>query len=184
LKKRKDIIGYNVLGDDNSSMRFYSKDEENYRNRNINPIYAAFITAYARIYLYRFMKEIGFDHIYYCDTDSIFSSVKPHDKFLDNNELGKWKIEDKIKEAYFIGKKSYAYKNIDDKIINKCKGVDASKINFNQYKNLTNENNIKVVKNMFYKSYNGVKIISTERTIRTTYNKRIFDGNNSTAFQK
>ena len=146
--------------------------------------FISYITANARSNLSEIMRDVGHDNIYYCDTDSIFTSVKPNNIFLDNNLLGKWKIEDEIKEAYFIGKKSYAYKNIDDKIINKCKGVDASKINFNQYKNLTDDTNIKVVKNMFYKSYNGVKIISTERTIRTTYNKRIFDGNNSTAYEK
>lgn len=109
LKKRKDIIGYNVLGDDNSSMRFYSKDEESYRNRNINPIYAAFITAYARIYLYRFLKEIGFDHIYYVDTDSIISDKELDSKYIDDKELGLFKKEYPcVDEGYFVSPKLYA----------------------------------------------------------------------------
>jgi len=182
INKDTHLIDIKFIGD-NTLIKYENKINE---DLSIGKLvrFISYITANARSNLSEIMRNVGHNNIYYCDTDSIFSSVKPNDKFLDNNELGKWKIEDKIKEAYFIGKKSYAYKNIDDKIINKCKGVDASKINFNQYKNLTDDNNIKVVKNMFYKSYNGVKIISTERTIRTTYNKRIFDGNNSTAYEK
>jgi len=182
INKNTELIDIKFIGD-NTLIKYNDiKNEDLTIGKLVR--FISYITANARSNLSEIMRDVGHNNIYYCDTDSIFSSVKPSNKFLDNNLLGKWKIEDEIKEAYFIGKKSYTYKNIDNKIINKCKGVDASQITFNQYKNLTDENNIKVKKNMFYRSYNGVKIIETERTIKTTYKNRLFIGNSSTAFQK
>lgn len=109
LKKRKEIINYNVLGDDSSSMRFYCKDELSYRNRNINPVYASFITAYSRIYLFDFMKKLGFEHIYYCDTDSIICDIDMENRYIDDKELGLFKKEYScVHEGYFVSPKLYA----------------------------------------------------------------------------
>lgn len=183
LNKNTNLIDIKFIGD-NTLIKYTTNDDDLTIGKLVR--FISYITANARSNLSEIMRDVGHENIYYCDTDSIFTSVKPNDKFLDNNILGKWKIEDEIKEAYFIGKKSYAYINKNDEIINKCKGVDASKIQFNQYKEIINndKSHIKVSKNMFYRSFNGVKIIETQRTIKTTYNKRIFNGNSSTAFSK
>ncbi|MEM4589425.1 MAG: DNA polymerase [Thermoplasmata archaeon] len=82
-----------------------------------NVVLASYITAYARIVLWQYMKQIGFEHIYYCDTDSLFVD-KP--LLIDNSkELGKLKFEGEAKEyeSTFIRSKFYIFQ---DKIV--CKG--------------------------------------------------------------
>ncbi|MFH8038868.1 MAG: DNA polymerase [Candidatus Aenigmatarchaeota archaeon] len=82
-----------------------------------NVVLASYITAYARLVLWQYMRQIGFDRIYYCDTDSLFVD-KP--LILDYpKELGKLKFEGEAKEyeSTFIRSKFYVF---GDKIV--CKG--------------------------------------------------------------
>ncbi len=53
---------------------------------------SSYISMVARLKLYKKMYEIGFDRIYYCDSDSIACSVENNDKYLSKN-LGEWSIE-------------------------------------------------------------------------------------------
>ena len=72
---------------------------------NTNVSIAAAISAYARITCYRLFSKIGFDKIYYTDTDSIFTSLDistTYPELLGSN-IGQLKqIGEKIKEGYFI----------------------------------------------------------------------------------
>ena len=54
-----------------------------------------------------------------------------------------------------------------DDMINLCKGI---------------KENIKDTTKMFFRNLNGVKIENQERTLRCVYNKRIWNGNNSEAY--
>lgn len=93
--------------------KFYCNKQISYRNRNINPVYASFVTAYARIELY---KNLIINNCFYCDTDSIICSNKMEDDLVDSKALGKFKMEvDNIIEGIFISPKMYALK-IQDKI--------------------------------------------------------------------
>lgn len=59
------------------------------------PLWAAWITARARVNLFTTIREIGIDHVLYCDTDSITidgEAVFPAHK-IDSAEYGKWKLE-------------------------------------------------------------------------------------------
>ena len=56
-----------------------------------NPLIASEITANARMINYDYSKLFGFDHVYYTDTDSFFTTNKM--PLLEGNELGKLKIE-------------------------------------------------------------------------------------------
>ena len=66
------------------------------------------ITSYARQNLISTIYNIGFDKFCYCDTDSVhFIGHDTKDVFIDNKELGAWKIEREWTEARFIKQKIY-----------------------------------------------------------------------------
>jgi len=93
----------------------------------IRPQFAAFVTSYARVELLKqlyAMEEKG-NLVYYCDTDSIYS-LKPFEpEIVSDNEYGKWKLEDEVKEAIFILPKLYAVIDLAGKEILKSKGLVA-----------------------------------------------------------
>lgn len=104
-------------------IRFYSDTKHIFTYSN--PVLSCFVTSYARIRLYEFMKEVDFD-VYYCDTDSIFTPRK----MKESNELGKMKLEYQLKEACFLLPKSYGGIKNDGSFILKLKGFRAGKENF------------------------------------------------------
>ena len=72
---------------------------------------AGYITSKARSVLWETMAYIldRGGEIYYCDTDSIFTSMELPDDMVSQTELGKWKLEEVIPkgEAEFIAPKHY-----------------------------------------------------------------------------
>lgn len=109
--------------------------------------FSSYITAIARTNLAKFMHNVEHKNVYYCDTDSVFTSKKPSDdSFIDQTQLGKWKQETKeikiinivdntikrteevicnIKSAIFLSPKSYFYDvdydielQINEKVLN------------------------------------------------------------------
>ncbi|XP_074313961.1 LOW QUALITY PROTEIN: DNA polymerase-like [Silene latifolia] len=82
---------------------------------------SAAITASARIYMYPFISR---DDCYYTDTDSIVLGNPLPDEFISSTELGKFKLEDKIKEGVFLAPKSYYYSRYSsEKDVLKYKGA-------------------------------------------------------------
>ncbi len=75
----------------------------------IMPFWSSYVTAYARTELYNHFENTGFDNVYYCDTDSIFTDKR----FKTSSELGKLKLEKKIKKGILIKPKMY---RIDEKV--------------------------------------------------------------------
>jgi hypothetical protein len=70
---------------------------------HIIPSLSAHITACSRLELYNWFEQVGMDHVYYCDTDSIFT-----DKPLPTSEdLGGLKKEYDVKKAIFVSPKFY-----------------------------------------------------------------------------
>lgn len=89
-------------------------------SRTSNPIIYAYITAYARTYLYEHLIKIPFEDLLYCATDSIIFKNKDNLKYFNlNDELGGWKIEKTSHEAEFF--KTECYYRIGDEI--KASGV-------------------------------------------------------------
>jgi hypothetical protein len=84
----------------------------------VNPILSAFVTAYARLRLYEFMRMMGFDNVYYIDTDSVFSTKR----ISTSDELGDMKLEGRYNPIIIIKPKSY-FGNLDDRFTAKLKGV-------------------------------------------------------------
>lgn len=149
--------------------------------------FAAYISSTARAKLSEFMRDVGHEHVYYCDTDSCFTSKKPSDNFINNEILGKWKLEKQnISQAIFLAKKTYCY--IDNKmaIDMKAKGFKNDKLTVNDYIDLSNGNKdkISIKMTMFYRALDSIKIDDESvRTMTTVYNNRIFDGNDSKAYE-
>lgn len=135
--KYEKIKDYEILGDE----LFYYKDKESYINRLINPIYAIYITAYSRLYMFSIFEKLGMDNLYYTDTDSIITSSELPNSMIDKKEIGLLSLEDKIKQGYFIMPKLYAYENIKGDIIIKAKGLhneNKKNLSLNNFKQLTN----------------------------------------------
>ena len=147
--------------------------------------FSSYISSTARTKLSKFMRDVGHENVYYCDTDSVFTSKLPSDKFIDQNILGKWKMEcDPIKEAIFIAPKTYFYKTIIEKEKPKfaAKGMNVKKQTQKQYRDLLNGDidNIKTGSMMFFRSFNGIKIIDNQiRTMNMVNNKRKWSENSS-----
>jgi DNA polymerase type B, organellar and viral len=98
---------------------------------------AAAVTSYARIYL----AEIKLDildrggKIYYTDTDSIVTDITLKDELVGSG-LGQFKLEYKVKEAYFISAKTYCLVLYDNTTKIKAKGLSSSSLNLKDFKDL------------------------------------------------
>lgn len=83
---------------------------------------ASYITSQGRTILARMIEDFPLRFIY-CDTDSIFLEGDPPANLLDDYELGKMKVEAKIKSFKCLGPKMYKYETIDSKISLHGKGI-------------------------------------------------------------
>ena len=94
---------------------------------------AAHVTAYARVYLWELIKEAGINHVYYCDTDSIFTDEigkSRLESYMHDYTLGKLKVEKEFNWLIIHGAKDYE-NDVDVKI----KGIPyrSEKISTNVY---------------------------------------------------
>jgi len=139
------------------------------------PIWASYITAYARLKLWREMKDI--DPLY-CDTDSIIT-----DKIIPtSNKLGALKIERTISDLVIVKPKFYAY--IHEKGFKpRLKGAKLSRdITFDGFKDIIKNKRVEYIKFMKLKEslrqniplnsvMDQVKIFSLEDNKRLWPNK-------------
>jgi len=75
---------------------------------------AAHVTAYARVYLYKLIKQAGQKHCFYCDTDSIFTDKTGYNnlkEYLSETKLGFLKLEDITNHLIIKGNKDYIFGN-------------------------------------------------------------------------
>lgn len=88
------------------------------------PIWATYITSYARLRLYSYLEKY---RIVYCDTDSAISI----DEIPTSKKLGDMKFEGFVEDGYIVRSKFYGMKGCDDKGESfdtvKIKGVTISK---------------------------------------------------------
>ena len=127
----------------------------------------AFITGYARQYLWELIEKAGRDNVYYCDTDSLFLNLrglKRLSEYRDEKEIGKLGLEDK-KIVKIRNVKDY-----DTAKERKIKGIrgDAKRIGFRRYEQI-----------QFEKLFTGgrndrserVVIKKVKKVMKKTYNK-------------
>ena len=153
-----------------------------YQKKNV--AVSSAITAYARIYMDRVMRKVGFENIFYTDTDSIFSSVPLDDSIVSDTFLGKFKFEGIIKEAIFLGPKMYAYKKdsgIEEKVV--ATGFERNGFTHEDYKKRYFENIELECKeeNPFSRDFYKFEIMTTTtiKNYKNEFNKRtkIFNQN-------
>lgn len=107
---------------------------------------SSYIAACARVRLIQGFINVGFENIYYFDTDSIFTSKQMSSEFI-GDDLGKWSLEhDRIKEAYFVNSKVYAFKTFDDSISLKCKGIPKKFLSWDLFQELRTNKECKIAK--------------------------------------
>lgn len=187
-KKIKEMSGiYDFYSD------LYFKDSIS-KSKKIKPYISAHITSLARVKLFRLMQEVGFNHVYYCDTDSIYTDVKINNNI--NNDLGGLKLEHICKDYHFVLPKFYWGKNVSDEDVEKrylkMKGYDRETVqklddNFiveisKGNKSVTSiklagikeciRNNANLIGEGFFKDRIEIKSVITE------YDKRILVGDN------
>jgi len=88
------------------------------------------VTDYARILLWNIIKEVGYENMLYCDTDSIKVRYKDKDRILypkDNYELGSLSLEDTTDNFTIYGCKDYSTEKSE-----KIKGVPKNYTRINE----------------------------------------------------
>lgn len=68
----------------------------------VNVLWAAYVTAYSRLTLYRYFENLD-GTLFYCDTDSIFTDAD----LPTGTELGELKLKNKLEAAVFLYPKLY-----------------------------------------------------------------------------
>lgn len=109
---------------------------------------AAAITAYAQMELMKF-KNLKDNELFYSDTDSLIMSKELNNDLIHPTELGKLSLEHIIKEGYFISPKFYAFKDINDNIIIRSKGLNKGNITYDDVIKLANGEDLNI-KNMLF----------------------------------
>jgi hypothetical protein len=89
-----------------------------YQPQYINTLWAAYITAYARLELFKYLEQFQ-DNVLYCDTDSIFIQSTME----TSTALGGMKLEAENMTAEIIGPKAYILTSPSGVVKLKCKGV-------------------------------------------------------------
>ena len=116
-----------------------------------------FVTSYARLFIWKTIKKIGIENIYYGDTDSLiineigFNKIKEE---LDNNKLGYWGLEDTAEKLKIISPKVYWFGN-------KLKHKGLSKENIKQLELKYN----KTGKYPLEKSFTQIRFMQTKTAI-------------------
>lgn len=154
---------------------------------NISVPTAAAVTAFARLYMYKF-KNLKDTNIYYTDTDSLDINRKLDDSLV-GSEIGKLKLEYISNKAIFLAPKVYyCVTNIGD--ICKIKGFKSPDlneggkvINFDDFNDLLFKDNKKILnQEKWYKniSKGNITIKKDIYTLTVTTGKRqiIYDTNN------
>ena len=113
--------------------------------------------------------------IYYSDTDSIVldkAYFNNNNNFINwiGDNIGQFKIEYYIKEAYFISNKTYCLILNNDKIIIKTKGIIKNSITVEDFKNMYwNNSNVTANKFNTVKNYQKASVIIEKKDVVLNY---------------
>lgn len=152
--------GYNIMPTrDESIFRVITTENSNIPSYCI-PVFSVYTTAYSRILMHDKFKQIGYDNIYYTDTDCIFTTKR----LETSNDIGCLKVEHDFKELILCRPKFYAGLEADKGII-KAKGVYNSMLDYNMFKDMLKNNYFKSDMTNFLKLRSA---IGTNRYINMT----------------
>jgi DNA polymerase type B, organellar and viral len=129
---------------------------------------SSYIAALSRCNLHRAMRSAGFENIYYCDTDSIFTEKELPSDMIHESICGKWKRENThpITRAVFSAPKTYCYE--ENKIlVKKAKGIYKDDMCYDDYVKLVNGETVSKTITMFKRTFDGVYISPVIRSLTT-----------------
>jgi hypothetical protein len=152
----------------------YQEDLNRYNQVGSLVRFASYITAQARSVLIEPILVDKSIHLFYCDTDSLYTNKLIPSKFLDETELGKFKMVLREGGGIFISAKTYCLfpnKDRNDAIF-KMKGVNKKNIKKEHYYDLLNYNVARIATTMGNREYNKVFIREAIKVITNTYSKR------------
>lgn len=124
--------------------KFKVNDIVEHNIKDVSIAVSAAITAYGRIHINQLKIDImnlG-GTIYYSDTDSIVTDIKLPDYMVSSSDIGKLKLEHKLKEGYFISSKTYALVLKDNNTVLKAKGIKSNSLTFDDYISMYKGNKI------------------------------------------
>lgn len=128
---------------DKNCVEYEYQDLENYYNQIGSLVrFSAFITAQARCLLLEpfISGKMPQESLYYTDTDSIFVDREMPSEFVSDTELGKFKCEYKLENAYFLSPKMYVMKiQGSDQIKMKMKGIPSKYLDAKHYEEIINK---------------------------------------------
>lgn len=180
-----DIKEIEIINDDFSNVIF-KEDKDYYCQIGSLVRIASFVCARARVNLFKPIAIIGFEHLAYVDTDSLFIDCELPKEFIDNEKLGKFKLEYTAKNFIGVCPKVYGcFVNGVEKIkMKSCKleknGI--SQISIDELDKMSQDSNFKVkLQNLQFTRTldNNVKISCIEKEIKNNFFKRIYIDNNS-----
>ena len=153
------------------------KDLSHTAPNNVSVSISSAITAYSRVFMSKLKLDIlnKNGEIYYTDTDSIVTDV-PLNESIIGEEIGKFKLEHKIKEGYFLSNKTYCLVKHDDSVVIKVKGVNSKKLSLQDFKDMYVGKDVKTTRFESERNYNiGYTNINVLRDITLSsqsYKKR------------
>jgi len=104
--------GYEIKNIYSTDCYVYEKKQKEYIPKYYCPIISAYVTAQARLNLYKIMKQINNQDLIQTNTDSIlFKNNKYLELFDVKDELGCWKIVDLSGKGIVYAKNTYSYNN-------------------------------------------------------------------------
>jgi len=124
-----------------------TKEESEKVPEFIQPIWSIYVTAYGRLKLYEAFEDVGFNNVFYCDTDSLITNIK----LSEGDKIGELKEEDFIKSGIIIKPKFY---EINGYV--KAKGLKG----FNKKENL-----LQLIEEGKYSSWKFCKLKETLRSL-------------------
>jgi hypothetical protein len=133
---------------------------------------SAKITAYSRIEMNEKKLEIleKGGKIYYSDTDSIVLDKIYINKEWIGDEIGKFKLEYEIKEAYFISNKTYCLILNNGESVIKTKGIINNSITIEDFKEMYwNQKNIKATKVNTVTNYTKSSVLIEKKDVMLNY---------------
>jgi hypothetical protein len=177
------LISQKYIGDSNRSIIEYIDDNAEYSIGQLVR-FSSYISCLTRCKLAQAMRIVGHENVYYCATDSIFTSIKLPDNMI-SNKLGDWELEAKINKAYFISSGNYWYQTDDDKENCKAKAFDSTLLNENNYIDVLNNKSVYQDFTVRFRNIENqnIKEETQNRLMKSNYNKRIFNNNESYAYE-
>ena len=142
------------------------------------PIFPVYVTSLSRQVMHKHFKKVGYDKVFYSDTDCIFTTRKLN----TSSELGELKLENKFDELMIIKPKFYAGLT-EEKEIMKVKGLMGSIDTYKQFKEMVSTNKFSVNRRHFRKLRSAIgfnnkwvnEIYMQGKTLDLNDNKRLWD---------